>query len=126
MAEGVLGKVIEARTGQGEEGGLPGKAKDTYTVQILNRSPLILNGVALADGEPADPKSTVPGVLSGLSVGPGHVLTIGATTETVEERLGLEAGRPHPRGRPQRGSNILEPGGYGPLRGRVGTGDPPA
>ena len=89
MAEGVLGKVVEARLVKAKKA--PGKAKDTYTVQILNRSPLILNGVALAGLEPEDPKSTVPGVLSGLSVGPGHTLTIGATTETVE-RLGLKKG----------------------------------
>ena len=33
----------------------------------------------------------VPGVLSGLSVGPGKYLAIGASAETVE-RLGLKKG----------------------------------
>jgi hypothetical protein len=87
-ADGLLARVVEARLVKGKKV----KGHETFTVQLLNRSPLILNGVALAGSEPADPKApAVPGVLSGLCVGPGKFLTIGAPAEAVE-RLGLKQG----------------------------------
>ena len=87
-ADGILGRVIEARLVKGKKV----HGHESYTVQILNRSPLILNGVALAGAGPVDEKAgTVPGILSGLSVGPGKYVAIGASAETVE-RLGLKKG----------------------------------
>jgi hypothetical protein len=85
VADGILGRVIEARLVAGKKV----KGKETYTVQIHNRSPLILNGIALAGPAPAE--KTVPGVLSGLSVGPGKYLAVGTSAEMVE-RLGLKKG----------------------------------
>ena len=85
VADGVLGRIVEARLVKGKKV----KGKDTYTVQVLNRSPLILNGVAF-DGAAA-PRAEAPGLVWGLSVSPGKVLTIGATAEAVE-RLGLAKG----------------------------------
>ena len=89
VVDGLLAKVFDTRLVMAKKA--HGKEKETYTLRILNRSPLILNGVALAGAGPIDPKSTVPGVLSGLSVGPGKVLAIAASAETVE-RLGLKKG----------------------------------
>ncbi len=87
-ADGILGRVIEARLVKGKKV----HGHESYTVQILNRSPLVLNGVALAGPGPIDEKGgTVPGILSGLSVGPGNYLAIGASAEMVE-RLGLKKG----------------------------------
>ncbi len=87
-ADGILGRVIEARLVKGKKV----HGHESYTVQVLNRSPLILNGVALAGAGPIDEKAgRVPGILSGLAVGPGRYVTIGASAETVE-RLGLKNG----------------------------------
>ena len=58
-AEGLLGKLVEARLVKAQEG--PGKAKDTYTVQILNRSPLILNGLAMRGPRAGGPQGHGPG-----------------------------------------------------------------
>ena len=74
-------------------------------MQIHNRSPLILNGLALAGLEPADPKSMVPGVLSGLSVGPGKYLAIGGVARD-RRAARAEEGRARPRRRPQRALRI--------------------
>jgi hypothetical protein len=85
VADGVLARVIEAKLVKGRKV----KGKDSYSVKILNRSSLILNGVALTGSGEAKPEA--PGLVWGLSVSPGKVLSIGASAETVE-RLGLSKG----------------------------------
>ncbi len=85
VADGVLARVLDAKLVKGRKV----KGKDTFSVQILNRSPLILNGVALTGA--GDVKAEAPGLIWGLSVSPGKVLSIGAAAETVE-RLGLSKG----------------------------------
>jgi hypothetical protein len=85
VADGVLARVIDAKLVKGKKV----KGKDSYSVQVLNRSPLILNGVALAGTGEA--KAGEPGLIWGLSVSPGKTLSIGAPAETVD-RLGLRQG----------------------------------
>jgi hypothetical protein len=85
VADGVLARVIDARLVKGKKV----KGKDTYSVQLLNRSPLILNGVALAGSGEA--KAGEPGLVWGLSVSPGKTLSIGTTSEAID-RLGLRQG----------------------------------
>ena len=86
VADGLVGRVLDAKLVKGKA---KVKGKDVYTLQVLNRSPLILNGVAVAGLGLA--KSETPGLLWGLSVGPGKVMSVSAPAETVE-RLGLTKG----------------------------------
>jgi hypothetical protein len=85
VADGILARVVDAKLVKGKKV----KGKDSYSVQVLNRSPLILNGVALAGSGEA--KAGEPGLIWGLSVSPGKTLSIGASSETID-RLGLRQG----------------------------------
>jgi hypothetical protein len=87
VADGVLGRVVEAKLVKGKKV----KGKDSYSIQVLNRSPLILNGVAFAGVDAGGKPQNSPGLVWGLSVSPGKVLSIGASAEAVE-RLGLRSG----------------------------------
>jgi hypothetical protein len=85
MAEAVLSRLVTARLTVGPRA----KGKPTYRVTIVNASPLILNGLAIArvGGKPED----APSVLVGISLPPMKDLTVTASGELVE-RLGLKGG----------------------------------
>jgi hypothetical protein len=65
------------------------KGKESFRVKILNMSPMILNGLALAGSEVRE--GNAPSVLAGLSVPPLKSLTVPASSEMVE-RLRLKDG----------------------------------
>ena len=99
VADGVLGRVVEARLVKAKK--VHGKDKDSYTVQILNRSPLILNGVALAGAGAGRPEVGRAGRPLRPERRPGQVRR--------HRRLGRDGraarpqeGGPPPRRRPQR------------------------
>jgi hypothetical protein len=79
LAESLVGRLVEAKLTKTRSNG-----KDAYRVKILNRSPLILNGLALSGDDPKDVK-----MLTGFCVSPQRDLTFPASGEVVE-RLGLK------------------------------------
>jgi hypothetical protein len=85
LAAGVLSRMIDARLEKGQKV----KGKDTYMVRLLNRSPLILNGLALTGVGEKD--GAAPRLLSGICISPQRSLVLPATAEVVEA-LGLKQG----------------------------------
>ena len=85
LAEGVLSRLVKAQLSKGHKV----KGKDTFTIKIVNVSPLVLNGLALAGtGESA---TAQPSLLCGLCVPPRRSLSVPATQEVVD-RLKLKGG----------------------------------
>jgi len=84
LAEGLLSRVTEVTLVEGPKV----KGKPTYKIQILNNSPFVLNGLALAGKEA---KETQPAALAGFCVAPHKTLTVPASGELVQ-RLGLKDG----------------------------------
>jgi len=84
LAEGLLSRVTEVTLVEGPKV----KGKPTYKIQILNNSPFVLNGLALAGKEA---KETQPAALAGFCVAPHKAMTVPASGELVQ-RLGLKDG----------------------------------
>jgi hypothetical protein len=77
VAEAMLTRLVRVQLNPGPVV----KTKKTYQIKIVNESPMILNGVALAGA--ATPANLDPTVLQGLSVPPLKSLTLPASAEAV-------------------------------------------
>jgi hypothetical protein len=84
VAEGVLNRMVRAKVAKGPKV----KGKATYAVQIVNASPLILNGLAVV-GADVDEDDAQPRQLAGFSVSPRRSLVVPASEEVAKE-LGLK------------------------------------
>jgi hypothetical protein len=84
IGEGVLGRLVHVELKNGPKY----KGKPTHRIQILNASPLILNGLAIGG---VDAKDQHPSVLSGVCIGPRRGISVPATAQIVES-LGLKNG----------------------------------
>jgi hypothetical protein len=85
VAEGMLVRLVRVQLARGPKV----KGKETFQIKIVNESPMILNGLALAGLN--DQAEEPPSVLAGLSVPPLKSLTVPASAEMVE-RLHLKDG----------------------------------
>jgi hypothetical protein len=85
VAAGLLERLVRLRLSDGPKV----KGKPTFRIKIVNDSPLILNGLALAGSQAHADRP--PSVLPGLSLPPLKSLTVPATSELVE-RLNLKDG----------------------------------
>jgi hypothetical protein len=73
----VLGRLLRVQLTKGSKV----KGKDTYRIKIINDSPLILNGMALAGNN--EQTTNEPSVLTGLSLPPMKSLAVPASAEMV-------------------------------------------
>ena len=87
LAEGLVDRLVVAtlRTARGSKP----KAKEHFTIQVENRSPLILNGITLsgADVRPDEPARS----LVGIGVAPRRSFALPASADAVE-KAGLKRG----------------------------------
>ncbi len=79
LSEGILGRLVHAKMIKGRKGI---EGQPTYTLQIENVSPLILNGFAIVGGvtKPGEP----PHLMLGLALTPQRSLQVQLTPGMVE------------------------------------------
>ncbi|GAC1346842.1 MAG: hypothetical protein NVSMB14_09730 [Isosphaeraceae bacterium] len=85
LSSGLLERLVKVKFALGKKV----KGKPSYQIQIVNESPLILNGIALIG--PTAKATRPPTTLAGVAIPPRHGVVLGASAEVVND-LGLKQG----------------------------------
>ena len=85
LAKAMVARLVRTQLSRGPRV----KGKETFRLKIINQSPMILNGLALAGSELKS--EAPPAILLGMSLPPLKTLTVPATAEVVA-RLKLKEG----------------------------------